>query len=178
MKNLIKALFLFSIFSIVSCHSSSYSEQDEDDEMLGEYEVVDTSPSMYAVSLKEAQANIKTYDSLSKVALGVDPIKAFTIRSIDFAEAIGLPTKYLKKQKYSHLRIYMGLDAADSMKFKIYLTPVEGARMSQGKPGKDVILDGPYTGKNGELGDSDGPYVLDFSQPCPNACDDGSPLDE
>lgn len=176
MKNLIKALFLFSIFSIVSCQSNSDTKPAEEE--LGEYEVVDTSPSMYAVSLQEAQDNIKTYDSLSKAALGVDPIRAFTIRSIDFAEAIGLPTKYLKKSEYTHLRIYMGLDAADSMEFKIYLTPVKGAKLSEGKPGKDVILDGPYRGKNGELSDADGPYVLDFSKPCPNACDDGSPLDD
>ncbi|MEP1035295.1 hypothetical protein [Ekhidna sp.] len=170
MKNLLRAIFLLSI---ISCQPTATDETSEG----SDYEIGDTEPSMYAVSLAEAQRNIKFYDSLSKVALGVDPIRAFTIRSIDFAEAIGLPEKNLKKAEYTHLRIYLGLDSA-TREFKIYLTPVDSAKMSKGIPGKDVILNGPYKGNGKGLSDEDGPYVLDFSQPCPNACDDGSPLNE
>jgi len=172
MTNLLRAIFLITV---VSCQTTTSSDTTSSKEEK-DFEIVDTDPSMFAVSLSEAEKNIKFYDKVSKEALGVDPIRAFTIRSIDVIEAIGMPMKNLKDAKYRHLRVYMGLDSA-TQEFKVYLTPVEGARLSQGKPGKDVILDGPYKG-NGELADGDGPYVMDFSQPCPNACDDGSPLNQ
>ncbi|MEQ9007225.1 MAG: hypothetical protein RLP12_05035, partial [Ekhidna sp.] len=57
--------------------------------------------------------------------------------------------------------------------FKLYLTPVEGAKLSAGIAGKDVILDGPYEGipnGNSEVSDSDGPYMMDFTKPCPTTC--------
>ncbi|MEO9482281.1 MAG: hypothetical protein ABJG47_02500 [Ekhidna sp.] len=170
MKNLLRAIFLLTI---ISCQPTATEMPEEEPDL----QIVDTAPSMYAVSLATAEKNIKFYDSLSKVALGIDPIRAFTIRSVDFAEAIGLPLNKLKKAKYRHLRIYLGLDEATS-EFKIYLTPVDSAIMSKGIPGKDVILNGPYTGKGNSLTEDDGPYVLDFSQPCPNACDDDSPLND
>lgn len=170
MKNLLRAIFLLTL---ISCQQSATDEPAEEPA----YKIIDTAPSMYAVSLAEAERNVKFYDSLSKAALGIDPIRAFTIRSVDLVEAMGLDTKYLKKAEYSHVRIYMGLDK-DSSQFKIYLTPVKGAKLSEGKPGKDVILKGPYDGDGDGISDGDGQYVLDFSKPCPNACDDGSPLNE
>lgn len=161
MKNLLSAILFIAI---ISCQQQAADEPVEEEA----YTVTDTQPSMYAVSLADAEASVAYYDKLSKETLGVDPIKAFTIRSVDLAESIGLPTKYLKNAEYSHVRIYMGLDSATSQ-FKVYLTPVKGAKLSEGKPGKDVILSGPYKG-NGELGDGDGPYVMDFSKPCPTTC--------
>ena len=177
MTTLNNLLVAISIAFLFSCQSPANDATVADEP---EYEVVDIAPSMYAVSLAEAEKNIQYYDRISKEVLKVDPIKAFTIRSVDVAEAIGLPVAKLKSAKYSHLRIYMGLDSinADSAVFKIYLTPVDSARLSKGNPGKDVILNGPYRGNGNELGDGDGPYVLDFSQPCPSACDDGSPLNQ
>lgn len=168
MKNLLKAI-LFT--SIVSCQQAATEAPEE----VENYEVTDTAPSMYAVSLASAESSIKYYDKLSKEALGVDPIRAFTIRSIDLAEAIGLPSKYLNKAEYHHVRIYLGLDSASSQ-FKIFLTPVDSARLSKNIPGKDVILRGPYDGDGDGVADGDGQYVMDFSKSCPNACDDGSPL--
>ncbi|MEO9869882.1 hypothetical protein [Ekhidna sp.] len=170
MKNLLRAFFLMVLISCQPPASNDASEEEA-------FEVIDTATSMYAVSLESAEENIAYYDKLSKEALGIDPIRAFTIRSVDFAEAVGLPTKYLKKAEYRHLRIYMGLDSA-TMQFKVYLTPVKGAKLSADKPGKDVILTGPYKGGGDGIADGDGPYVLDFSKPCPSACDGGSPLND
>lgn len=162
MKNLIKALLLVGI---ISCQQSATDNSEVD----STYEVEDTAPSMYAVSLAEALKNIDYYDTLAKSALGVDPVKGFTIRSVDLVEAIGMPRGLLQKAQYSHVRIYMGLDSATSQ-FKIYLTPVDGARLSKGIAGKDVILNGPYDGDGDGVSDDDGDYVLDFSKPCPTTC--------
>ncbi len=164
MKNLLRVI---PFIAIIACQPPASDEADD----LESFEIIDTQPSMYAVSLAEAKKNIEFYDTLAKKEFGFDPIKAFTIRSVDLAEAIGLPTKYLSKADYRHVRIYMGLDSA-SQQFKIYLTPVEGAKLSKGKAGKDVILSGPYKG-DGELADGDGPYLMDFSAPCPKTCPEG-----
>ena len=170
MKNLFSVLLFIGI---VSCQPVE-STKDVDDEL---YTIVDTAPALYAVPVALAEKNIAYYDKLSKEALGIDPVRAFTIRSVDVAEAIGLPIGKLKGAKYHHLRIYMGLDSLKG-EFKIYLTPVDSANLSRGKAGKDVILDGPFDGDAYGLDENDGPYVLDFSKPCPSACDDGSPLNE
>ncbi len=174
MKNLLSAIFLLTL---ISCQQSATEKQEEEPT----FEIIDTSPSMFAVSLDTAVANVNYYDKVVTEVLGIDPIRAFTIRSVDLAESIGLDTKYLKKAEYRHIRIYMGLDSATS-EFKIYLTPVKGAKLSAGIPGKDVILSGPYKGDKDDvadgIGDGDGPFVLDFSQPCPSACDNESPLND
>lgn len=176
MKNLLRAIALLAIIS--SCQPTTNTEAAAEEPT---FEIIDTDPSMFAIGLDTAVANIEYYDKVVKEVLGIDPIRAFTIRSVDLAEAIGLDTKYLKKAEYRHVRIYMGLDSAKS-EFKIYLTPVKGAKLSAGVPGTDVILDGPYSGDKKDtmdgLGDGDGPYVLDFSQPCPSACDPNSPLND
>ncbi|WP_436517671.1 hypothetical protein [Ekhidna sp. To15] len=174
MKNLLSAILLLGM---ISCQQSATEETAEEPT----FEIIDTSSSMFAVALDTAVANVDYYDKVVTEVLGIDPIRAFTIRSVDLAESIGLDTKYLKKAEYRHIRIYMGLDSASSQ-FKIYLTPVKGAKLSAGIPGTDVILTGPYKGDKSDVadgfGDGDGPFVLDFSKPCPNACDDGSPLNE
>lgn len=162
MKNLLSAILFIAI---ISCQQQVADEPVEEEA----YTVTDTQPSMYAVSLDDAKRSVMYYDKISKETLGVDPIRAFTIRSVDLAEAIGLPTNLLKKAEYNHVRIYMGLDSA-SKQFKIFLTPVDSAQLSKGKPGKDVILNGPYDGDNDGVSDGDGPYVMDFSKPCPTTC--------
>ncbi len=169
MKNLLRAI---PLIMIMSCQTQVSSDAGSIEEDLS-YEIQDTAPAMYAISYDTALKDMNYYDSLSKATLGVDPVRAFTIRSVDLVESIGLPVKYLKKAKYSHVRIYMGLDES-TREFKIFLTPVEGANLSKGIAGKDVILDGPYTGardgvRDG-IGDGDGQYVLDFSKPCPATC--------
>lgn len=178
MKNLLRAILFLAI---ISCQQTSTNEEAGDD-AVPTFQIVDTSPSLYAVGLDTAVKNVQYYDKVVKQVLGgIDPIRAFTIRSVDLVESIGLDTKYLKHAEYRHIRIYMGLDSANN-EFKIYLTPVKGAKLSAGIPGTDVILDGPYKGNKKDaadgIGDGDGEYVLDFSQPCPNACDDDSPLND
>jgi hypothetical protein len=139
-------------------------------------EVDDNQKSLYAVPLSKAIDDIGRFDSLSTEYLQQIPIKAFTIRSIDFLEAMGVSNT--TPTKYTHVRIYLGMDSSNN--YKLFLTPVKGAKLSSKIPvaGKDVILNGPYQGKVGELQDTNGSYVLDFSQPCPSACDDGSPLNQ
>ncbi len=175
MKNLLRVLL---IMAIISCQETTTESAVAE---APPFEIKDSTSSMYAVSLASAVENVQYYDSLSRAVFhGVDPIRAFTIRSVDLVEAMGMNMNVTRNAKYRHVRVYIGLEEATG-EFKIYLTPVEGAKLSAGVPGKDVILKGPYTGNkkksDDELGDGDGPYVFDFSQPCPNACDPGSPLD-
>lgn len=151
---------------MLSCQQPT-SDQAE----VSSYEVEDSEPSMYAVSYSEAEKNINYYDSMARKYLKTDPIRAFTIRSIDLIESMGLSTDLDSIAKYKHVRIYMGLDSTNT--FKMYLTPVQGAKLSEGKAGKDVILDGPYEGipnGNGELLNDNGPYMMDFTKPCPTTC--------
>ncbi|WP_144017424.1 hypothetical protein [Ekhidna lutea] len=150
----------------------SCQQQTSDQPEESSYEIQDTQPSMYAVSYQVAENNINYYDSITRKYLKTDPIKAFTVRSVDLIEAIGLPISDDAKTKYKHVRIYLGLDSATNQ-FKMYLTPVKGAKLSAGIAGKDVILDGPYEGipnSNGEVSESDGQYMMDFTKPCPTTC--------
>jgi len=137
----------------------------------------DTTTTLYAVPYDTAKKNMhrydvkmRTYDSLVEKALNKKgparvPVRAFTVRAADLLEALGLPVADTAKVTYDHVRIYFGINGDD--KFKLYLTPVEGADLSSNPPkaGVDVILKGKYTG----LG-SYGSYVLDFSAPCPPTC--------
>ena len=164
---LMKKLSIVMLFLLgLSCQ-----QPNSDQAMESSYEVQDTEPSMYAVSYTEAEKNISYYDSMARTYLKTDPIKAFTIRSVDLIEAIGLTPEVDSIAKYKHVRIYLGLDSLN--KFKMYLTPVKGAKLSQGKAGIDVILDGPYEGipdKNGEVSETTGQYMMDFTKPCPTTC--------
>jgi hypothetical protein len=130
----------------------------------------------YALDLDSAVQYIHRYDSLAKASLkGSVPIKAFTIRAADMLQALGLPES--SKVKYTHARVYLGTDANGN--FRLFFTPVDGASISKGEAGKDVILTGPH--KHG-LADApgvlttSGSYVLDFTAPCPNTCPTNSPL--
>ena len=169
MKNLLRAI---PLIMIMSCQTQVSSDANSSEEDLS-YNIQDTQAAMYAISYDTALRDMNYYDSLSKAALGVDPIRAFTIRSVDLVESIGLPVKYLKKAEYTHVRVYMGLDPT-TKEFKIFLTPVEGANLSKGIAGTDVILEGPYKGNRQDvadgLNDGVGQYMLDFSAPCPTTC--------
>lgn len=165
MKNLSITMLVALVF--ISCQQQNKDNQPKE----SNYEVADAQPSMYAVSYDEAEKNINYYDSIAREYLKTDPIKSFTVRSVDLIEAIGLSPDVDSIAKYKHVRIYLGLDSAN--KFKMYLTPVTGAKLSKGIAGKDVILDGPYEGipdSNGEVSESDGQYMMDFTKPCPTTC--------
>lgn len=167
MKNL---LIVMLVLFVLSCQ-----QQNSDQAIESDYEVQDNVPSMYAVSYDVAKKNISYYDTMAYKFLKTDPIKSFTIRSVDLIEAVGLPPSADAKSKYKHVRIYLGLDSATN-EFKMYLTPVQGAKLSAGKAGKDLILDGPYEGIPGSgdtVSENDGQYMMDFSAPCPKTCPDG-----
>jgi hypothetical protein len=123
----------------------------------------DNTETLYAVSLDTALKGIVRYDSVVNKKIGSVPIKAFTIRSVDLLEAMGMPSRDSVKTRFQYVRVYLGMDTNNN--FKIYLTPVIGANLGASPPkaGKDTILSGKYNGGYGR-------YVLDFSQPCPNTC--------
>lgn len=140
--------------------------------------VMDTAE--YALSLDSAVIFTKRYDSLvSEILKTKTPIRAYTIRSADLLEALGLPEK--TKVQYTHVRAYMGMDMNNN--FRLFLTPVDGADLESLNPGKDVILSGPFTrgikkGLGNNLQVDDGQYVMDFTAPCPNTCPPDSPLNQ
>lgn len=124
------------------------------------------------VPLATAQANIARYDSMCTIIFskmgGNAPIKAYTVHAADLFESLGIPGSYADSSlcRYHHARVYLGLDSSYS--FKLYFTPVTGADLSADEPvaGTDIIL-------KDTKGDS---YVMDLNAPCPNTCDDQSPL--
>jgi hypothetical protein len=128
----------------------------------------------YALDLDSAVQYIHRYDSIAKEVLKDSvPIKSFTIRAADLLESLGLPAK--TKVKYTHARIYLGMD--ENNKFRIFLTPVEGASITSGVAGSDVIFK-PGLRDISDARTTNGSYVLDFSAPCPNTCPNGSPLNQ
>ena len=176
MKNLLRAI---PLIVFIACQPSESGNSTT----VSETSKVDTviTPgytSMYAVSFEEAKQNIDYFASLiANNQLGVDSIRAFTLHAEDVLESIGLSPSYASQAEFQYLRIYLGADSTDSQ-FKIYLTPVIDADIEAGNAGKDVILEGPYDGDGDGLADSEGQYLMDFSKPCPNACDGNSPLNE
>ena len=132
----------------------------------------------YAISLDSAAMYIKNYSDSARRFFKEPPIQAFTIRSEDLLETMGVSSN--QKVKYEYVRLYLGLDFNN--KFRAFLTPVDSADIDKHVAGKDVILNGKYkAGKaDGVVGSgvtiSEGNYVLDFTGPCPNSCPSDSPL--
>jgi hypothetical protein len=129
----------------------------------------------YALSLDSAIVYTKRFDSVARATFkGATPIKAYTIRSVDLLEAMGISKK--TKVTYDYVRIYLGMDFTNT--FRMVLTPVVDADLPKGIAGKDVILKGPYkrTISDTEFVVEDDSYVLDFTAPCPATCPTGSPL--
>lgn len=131
----------------------------------------------YALSLDSAVAYTKRYNNIVSSTLNDSvPIKAYTIRVADIFEALGIPLEDTLKANYNHIRVYMGIDFND--KFRLLLTPVDGANINDGIPGNDVILSGAYYqgAQSADMPIENGEYVLDFTGPCPNSCPVNSPL--
>jgi hypothetical protein len=104
---------------------------------------------------------VQNYDLVWTKLFGTDspPIKAYTIRSQDLLEAMGMPAA--TPCSFDHVRAYIGLDAEN--KFRLFFTPVVGADLCNGNGGRDTLLIDP-------AGNSQGQYVLDLNTPCPNVC--------
>ena len=95
---------------------------------------------MYAVSYKKAKREMDRYKKVTNKIFGKDSVvRAWTIRSIDLLEAMGMPVDHPIQAKYKYVRIYMGMKKDSTI--KLFLTPVEGAKLSHHPPiaGKDVI---------------------------------------
>lgn len=132
----------------------------------------------YALALDSAVKYIKRYDSVMHYALGDSlPVKSFTVRAVDLLESLGLPAN--TQSEYQHVRVYLGLDTNN--KFRLFLTPVSGASISDGVAGRDIVLSGPYTNgmaNNSEITSFEGEYVLDFTGPCPTSCPETNLLNQ
>lgn len=122
--------------------------------------------SMDTVPLATAIQNIKHYqDSCLAFFNNNIPIKAYTIHADDMLMALGIDPSTVECQ-YSHARVYIGLN--DSSEFKLYFTPVVDANLQP-----DVMA----AGRDTILSDADGnKFVMDLNAPCPNTCDNTSPL--
>ncbi|MEQ8473342.1 MAG: hypothetical protein RIC35_19250 [Marinoscillum sp.] len=173
MKNLEKVFILVLMVLTMSCTPES---QVPELKKLTD-ETSDTS--LFAVSVSQFETDTANFAAKSRMifdtALVNDPvpIKAFTIHAADLLEAMGLPpnVQCTDSLKYTYARIYLGLNSNNE--FKLYMTPVVDAKLSQNIGGKDVIRNGPYEGNvagvtTGEV--SNGSYVMDFTSPCPKTC--------
>ena len=131
----------------------------------------------YALPLDTAVSYIQRYNDIIRAVLNdTAPIKAYTIRSVDLLEAMGLPIAYADSAAYDHVRVYLGIDSTH--KFRLLLTPVDEADIEKEICGNDIILKGLFTSGTVASGTpvNDGKYVMDFTGPCPNSCSSYGPL--
>ncbi len=131
----------------------------------------------YALPLDTAIAYTQRYNDLAvRVLNDSAPIRSYTIRAVDLLEAMGLPIAYADSAAYNHVRVYLGVDSDN--KFRLLLTPVDGADITKDIPGEDKILEGLFTSglRSATANPLSGQYVMDFTGPCPNSCSASSPL--
>ena len=133
--------------------------------------------------LATAQADIENFDTLSSYIIRtVDSItghtsprdentciKAFTVRAVDLYAAMGVDQASIPNTPYDHIRVYLGY-STESHNFKLYIVPVNGADVRAWIPGEDLTLNANGSPEPG------GTHVLDLNAPCPNLCDQNSPL--
>ncbi|MCZ8216534.1 MAG: hypothetical protein O9262_09870 [Cyclobacteriaceae bacterium] len=153
------------VMLIVSCRQED-TEQKKDDTLPT------TRKAVYAVSKEEAEAGNASYVKLMQQldSTNMDPVRAFTVRSVDFLQLLNIDTTMLTKEYHSHIRIYLGYENGST---KLYFTPVTGAKLSGDNvsAGTDLFWDGPFEGElNRELASETGEYLFDFTKPCPTTC--------
>ncbi|MEO5912319.1 MAG: hypothetical protein ABIP95_15640 [Pelobium sp.] len=176
----LKVMIVISLFAFVACTNNSEKKATSNsDSLMQNYRPLDSVPAVLA-SLKSTKANIKAYDSICRIQFKTIPIKSFTVRAVDLFGAMGMPGNYADNSicKYPHIRVYLGYDVKLGV-FKLYVVPVEGADLAKGISGKDVILNKkgiPITKKENMINGGNDQYVLDLNAPCPNTCDETSPL--
>jgi hypothetical protein len=160
MKNLL--LVFICLCLAIGC---SKTEPDQSVASVGDKDPVSSDTIEYALALDSAVLYAKRYDSIAAHYFnGTVPIKAYTIRSADLLEVLGISAK--TQVNYPAVRVYLGMDLNNH--FRMFLTPVEGANLDSAKAGKDKILQGKY--KHGLADVATGQYVLDFTSPCPATC--------
>lgn len=126
---------------------------------------VTNAPTVYGISLAEAQGYIKEYKSfmMGHFKQSSDTIlKAYLIHAGELLEALGIEDA---KPRYPYVRVYIGKQLGEQVTdMKLFITPVDEGQ-------NDIILKKQLS-KFGPLED----VVLDLNAPCPNACDRRSPL--
>jgi hypothetical protein len=156
-----------SLMLAFGCAPKSGPETDKD-EARQPLPVLCTVAPEYGVPLDSANLAIAYYHTYMK-GLGKPYVQAFTISSMDFIEALGLPVAENDSVEFKHIRLYLGLDES-SKEFKLYITPVVGASLKKDsvRAGKDHYL--CQSSRNGSAILSEDGYMLDFALPCPNTC--------
>ena len=171
MKNLTYGMIIILLAAALACQQKQTEPTASEEPALKKDDIA-----VDAISYDEAEKAMAKFKEASKKGWKSSDsvVRAFTIRSVDLFEAMGMKAKDSTLANYKHVRFYVGLDASNT--FKLYLTPVEGANLDANPAiaGKDVILKGKYRGKYGAMADAEGngAYMLDFSIPCPTVCPD------
>ena len=139
----------------------SCSQSPSEPEKSANVDANETSCGSVRTPLAVAKSWVLNYDTIwsRHYGPGSPPIKAYTIRSRDLLEALGLPVSTVCK--FDYVRAYIGMDTESN--FKLFFTPVVGADLCNGIGGRDTLLTDP-------AGDPRGAYVLDLNTPCPQLC--------
>lgn len=132
-----------------------------------------------------ARRDIASFDSLCKANFHDDiPVQSFTVRAADLFGAMGVPyyPSDTSDDIFQHIRVYLAYRVHTG--FKLYFVPVRGAHLNESdfNVGEDILLDAHAqptqridAAKFGS-GDLNDRFVLDLNTPCPNICDQNSPL--
>jgi hypothetical protein len=156
-----KTITLKSMLLICGMMTFSCSQSPSEHEKSANLEAKETSCGSVRTPLAIAKSWVLNYDTIwsRHYGPGSPPIKAYTIRSKDLLEVLGLPVSTVCK--FDHVRAYIGLDNENN--FKLFFTPVVGADLCNGIGGRDTLL-------TGAPGDPSSAYVLDLNTPCPQIC--------
>ena len=125
--------------------------------------------SLKRYSLSDAQECIAYYKMRAGLA-GLDNstlVKAYSLRTVDFFEALGIAAGNIPTLTHPKVRVYLGMQNTGVLTdhiYKMFMVPVNAE-------GVDQIPNGPIV----EGGDNVS-FVYDFNTPCPNTCDLTSPL--
>jgi hypothetical protein len=180
MKKITQLLAFTLIFTVIACNNETKKVEESpiNDVPLTELLVPDTI----------ANNDIDTFHVINEMAIkslgdqtmpdSLTTINAYTIRAEELLAAMGIDSNLVKgKIGYNHIRVYPAY--RKGIGFKLYIYPVEGADLSKGIGGYDMVFD-----KNGKItrrkkgkpywlqgadGDGDG-YGLDLIAPCPVVC--------
>lgn len=123
-----------------------------------------------------AISNIKRFLTMQGSYLKGIVIRGYTIRAVDLFGALGIPGSYVDSPmcRYTHIRVYLGLDRDSA--FRLYILPTKNVSLDSSQGGQDLYLDslGNILDPTTQVAAS--PFVLDLNAPCPNTCATNPPL--
>jgi hypothetical protein len=182
-KNILRFVPVLAFIAFVSCNTETTVKNEKP---------INNTP-LTALLVPDTIANkdIDTFHVINEKAINLfgdqgmadslTTINAYTIRAEELLAAMGIDSNLVKgKIGYNHIRVYPAY--RKGIGFKLYIYPVEGANLSKGIGGYDMVFDknGKITGRKkgkaywlqGADGDEDG-YGLDLNTPCPTTCPPG-----